>query len=153
MKVARSVSLLLVFVCVLAMALILIRFLGRQTSVPIVDHPQLARGVILRDITFYSQALNRDMQYRALMPETASDRKLPVVYLLHGGGGSFRDWSNYTDVAQFAADGLILVMPEGNSSYYVNAVSRPADRYEDYVVNDLRADVERRFPARSDREG
>ena len=37
-------------------------------------------------------------------------------------------------------------MPEGESSYYVNAVSRPSDRFEDYIVKDLIADVESRFP-------
>jgi S-formylglutathione hydrolase FrmB len=69
------------------------------------------------------------------------------MYLLHGGGGGYRDWSNYSDVAQFAEHGFILVMPEGNSSYYVNAAERPQDRYEDYITKDLIADVERRFPA------
>jgi pimeloyl-ACP methyl ester carboxylesterase len=33
-----------------------------------------------------------------------------VVYLLHGGGGGYRDWSNYSDVARFAERGLILVI-------------------------------------------
>lgn len=37
-------------------------------------------------------------------------------------------------------------MPEGSSSYYTNAVDPPQDRYEDYIVNDLILDVERRFP-------
>jgi S-formylglutathione hydrolase FrmB len=71
---------------------------------------------------------------------------------LHGGDGTFRDWSNYTDVAKFAS-GSLLVMPQGDYSYYVNAASRPQDRYEDYIVNDLPADVERRFHARTNRDG
>jgi S-formylglutathione hydrolase FrmB len=37
-------------------------------------------------------------------------------------------------------------MPEGAYSYYTNSVDEPGDRYEDYIVNDLIADVERRFP-------
>jgi S-formylglutathione hydrolase FrmB len=44
-------------------------------------------------------------------------------------------------------------MPEGDYSYYTNAAARPQDRYEDYIVNDLSADVKARFPARSDRDG
>ena len=74
-------------------------------------------------------------------------RKFPVLYLLHGGGGNVRDWSNYSDVAKLAERGLILVMPEGYSSYYTNAADRPKDRYEDYITRDLVADVEQRFPA------
>jgi S-formylglutathione hydrolase FrmB len=38
-------------------------------------------------------------------------------------------------------------MPEGNSSFYLNAAMIPRDRYEDYLVRDLVADVEARFPA------
>jgi putative tributyrin esterase len=123
-----------------------------KSSEVVIDHPRLSPGVAMRDVTFYSQALQRDMHYRVLMPGNAADRNLPIVYLLHGGGGTFRDWSNYSDVAQFAATGLLLVMPQGDYSYYTNAALRPQDRYEDYLVNDLPADVERRFPARSDRD-
>jgi putative tributyrin esterase len=102
----------------------------------------------MRDVTFHSAALSRDIQYRVIFPAGANNsQKFPAVYLLHGGGGSFHDWSNYSDVAHFAEQGLILIMPEGNESYYTNAVKRPQDRYEDYVVHDLISDVEAKFPA------
>ncbi len=107
----------------------------------------------MRDVTFLSESLQRTMQYRVFVPQSAGNQKLPVVYLLHGGGGGFRDWSNYSDVAQFASRGLLLVMPEGGYSYYTNAVERPQDRYEDYIVKDLLADVARKFPVRDDRNG
>lgn len=119
----------------------------KEASTP-PDHPRLTPSVTLRDVVFHSAALNREMQYRAILPATlASGEKLQTVYLLHGGGGGFRDWSNYSDVARFAESGMILVMPEGGSSYYANAVDPPQDRYEDYIVHDLIADVESRFPA------
>jgi len=112
------------------------------------DHPRLTPQVTFHDVTFPSAALNREMPYRVILPANSSaDRMLPVVYLLHGGGGGFRDWSNYSDVAHFAERGLLLVMPEGGSSYYTNAVDPAHDRYEDYVTEDLIADVEGRFPA------
>jgi len=116
------------------------------------DHPRLTSGVKMIDVTFHSAALNRDMPYRAIIPATiAANQKLPVLYLLHGGGGGFRDWSNYSDVSAYAERGLILIMPEGNSSYYTNSADKPQDRYEDFIVRDLIADVERRFPAAGDR--
>jgi S-formylglutathione hydrolase FrmB len=112
------------------------------------DHPRLTPNVILRDVTFRSASLGRDMQYRVVLPwSVRPGRRLPVVYLLHGGGGGFRDWTNDSDVARFAESGLVLVMPEGGSSYYANAVDPPQDRYEDYIVHDLIADVESKFPA------
>ena len=145
--------LLLLFLVGLAVAAGWVFASRHKNPGPISDHPRLATGVLMRDVAFHSRALNREMRYRVFLPENAGNRKLPVIYLLHGGGGTFRDWSNYSDVAQFAAAGLLLVMPQGDYSYYTNAVQRPQDRYEDYVVDDLRADVETRFPARSDRAG
>lgn len=116
------------------------------------DHPRLTPNVVMRDVTFRSAALARDMQYRVVLPfDAASGQKLNVVYLLHGGGGGFRDWTNDSDVARFAESGLALVMPEGGSSYYTNAVDPPRDRYEDYIVRDLIADVESKFPVATGR--
>jgi putative tributyrin esterase len=111
------------------------------------DHPLLGSKVVMRDVIFHSAALGREMRYRVVLPGSiASDQELPVAYLLHGGGGGFRDWTNYSEVARFAETKLLLVMPQGDYSYYVNAVGRPADRYEDYIVQDLLTDVEARFP-------
>jgi poly(3-hydroxybutyrate) depolymerase len=97
---------------------VLVLTAGCRTSndSPPADHPRLTAKVTLRDITFRSAALGRDMQYRVGSPLQTAGQKLPVVYLLHGGGGGFRDWSNYSDVANFAESGLLLVMPEGESS-------------------------------------
>ena len=53
--------------------------------------------------------------------------------------------------ARFAESGPLLVMPEGGSSYYTNAVDPPRDRYEDHITRDLIANVETRFPAASGR--
>jgi putative tributyrin esterase len=119
----------------------------RSDVAQVPDHPRITPNVSLRDVTFRSAALDRDTQYRVIFPSTLKPgEKLQVVYLLHGNGGGFHDWSNYTDVARFSEAGLLLVMPEGGSSYYTNAVDPPRDRYEDYIVQDLISDVENRFP-------
>lgn len=123
---------------------------GREAQY--IDRPRLTPNVTLRDVTFYSTALNRDMPYRVILPtKIPVEKKLPVVYLLHGRGENFRSWSNNSDVAQFAEQGLILVMPEGRASYYTNSVKHPQDRYEDYIAHDLLSEVESRFPAAKDR--
>ena len=112
------------------------------------DHPQLTSRVRMQDVTFRSSALGRDTTYRVILPASVPPgSKLAVVYLLHGGNGNFRDWSNYTDVARFAERDLLLVMPDADDSWYTNSVERPRDRYEDYITQDLVADVESRFPA------
>jgi putative tributyrin esterase len=141
----------LIIACCCAATLLFTACNSKKLEAP-PDHPRLTPNVAMRDVTFRSAALNRDMQYRVVLPANiVNGTRLPAVYLLHGGGGNFRDWSNYSDSARFAERGLILVMPEGDESYYMNAVERPQDRYEDYIVNDLIADVEHRFPVASGR--
>jgi S-formylglutathione hydrolase FrmB len=118
------------------------------------DHPRMADGVQMQDISFFSAALGRTMPYRVFLPtQHMAGQALPVVYLLHGNWESYRSWSNNSYVAQYARQGLVLVMPEGDSSYYVNAVKTSSDRYQDYITHDLIADVEARFPVRRDRAG
>jgi putative tributyrin esterase len=118
-----------------------------------VDNPRLSPGTRLQQITFHSNALGRNAVYRVSLPEVmASNARLPVIYLLHGGGGSFRDWLNFSDVSRFsAANHVLLVMPEADDSYYTNSATRPEDRYEDFITQDLIHDVETRFPIQHDR--
>jgi S-formylglutathione hydrolase FrmB len=125
----------------------------RRGPLAVTDHPRSFPGVVNKDVTFYSSALDRNMTYRVYVPEDAAGGvRFPVVYLLHGCGTSFRDWSNYSDVGAYAAKGFILVMVDGACSYYVNAALNAKDRYEDYFVHDLISDAESRFPVLLGRE-
>src|SRR5689334_24005461 len=73
-----------------------------------IDHPRLTPNVRMQDVTFHSSSLGRDIKYRVILPnKIGALQKLPVVYLLHGGDGSYKDWSNYSDVAKYAESGLI----------------------------------------------
>jgi hypothetical protein len=65
----------------------------------------LTSAVSMRDVTFHSAALDRDMQYRIVLPASLGpDERTPAVYLLHGGGGGLRDWTNYSDVGKYASN-------------------------------------------------
>jgi len=93
------------------------------------------------------------MQYRVYIPQNIPpSARLSAVYLLHGCGTSFRDWSNYSDVGTYADKGLILVMVDGACSYYMNETLSPKEKYEDYFICDLIPDVESRLPVRPGRE-
>jgi S-formylglutathione hydrolase FrmB len=146
MNRVRSCWLVLVGVCcVLASGC-------RARGPVIVDQPRAFAVVQMQDVTFRSAALGRDMTYRVYLPaEIAAGQKLPAIYLLHGGGGGFQNWSNYSDVGSYAARGYVLVMPDGGASYWVNAAGGAQERYGDFLTTDLIADVERRFPVATDR--
>ena len=136
------------------MALVLLLAGCKKPPAPLLDHPRSFPGVAIKDVTFFSAALGREMPYRVYLPsDMKAGTALPVVYLLHGGNGGFRDWSNYSDVGLHAKRGLVLVMVEGAFSYYMNAANKPSDRYEDYLTVDLIHDVETRFPVSTNRTG
>src|SRR5690606_10651412 len=82
-----------------------------------------------------------------------SDRRYPVVYLLHGYGGNYREWERI-GVAEQARDlAVILVMPEGDRSFWVNAHESPEARWEDWIVKEVVPHVDRTFRTIPHREG
>ena len=132
--------------------------------------------------TFHSAALGVDKSYRVYLPAgyADSDRRYPVVYLLHGLGGDESNWLELGDLAG-AADRLklqaIVVMPDGDAGFYANSTTparyddcmggaspfeegsprastcvRKAD-YEDYIVRDLVAEVDAGFRTMAERRG
>lgn len=125
---------------------------NKKIERPFADHLRLTSTVRMEDVTFHTSALGRDMTYRVVLPASIPPgSKLPVVSLLHGAGGNFRDWSNNTDVARFGERALIRVMPDGDQSWYTNSAERSHDRYEDCITHDLVDDVETRFGAATGR--
>jgi S-formylglutathione hydrolase FrmB len=109
----------------------------------------------LREESVRSAALDRTMKYRVLVPEgyDGSQRRYPVLYLLHGLGGDQNDWTTRTNLADYSRTfPLIIVMPQGDNQWYVNAADGSA-RYEDYILTDLQADVVRKFRTVNSRHG
>ncbi len=109
---------------------------------------RVPESVIWRDRTFRSAALGREATYRVIEPARFTPgQKVHVIYLLHGNGQTYREWSERSSIAELAAEGFVLVMPEGQSGYFMNAVEHPRDRYEDFVTQDLVADAEANLPS------
>ena len=110
----------------------------------------------LREESMQSEALGRTMKYRVLVPQdyASSQRRYPVLYLLHGLGGDYTDWTSRTNLAEYSRTlALIIVMPDGQNSWYTNSVGTPADRFEDYILTDLQADVVRKYRTVNSRYG
>ena len=109
----------------------------------------------LREDTVHSAALGRAMRYRVLLPEhyDASLERYPVLYLLHGLGGDYTDWTTRSNVAEYSRTlPLIIVMPDGGNQWYTNADDGSA-RYEDYILTDLQADVVKKYRTINSRYG
>lgn len=65
-------------------------------------------------------------------------KRYPVLYLLHGYSDDHTTWALRSNVAAYAARwDVIVVMPDGGVSFYVNAVNDAKAKFEDFIVKDL----------------
>lgn len=74
------------------------------------------------------------------------DQKYPLVYLLHGYSGNFKQWSQTTDLQKIANQyGMIIVTPDGFVSFYANSVSNHKSQWESFFLKDLVPEVHQNF--------
>jgi putative tributyrin esterase len=100
-------------------------------------------------VRFQSKLINATLPYNVILPtdyDSSTTSRYPVLYLLHGLTGHYSDWLTRTNIADYAAEyRLIVVMPEGNDSWYIDGVSGDNDKYESYVLKELIPDVQQRY--------
>jgi putative tributyrin esterase len=98
----------------------------------------------------------RTMKFNLILPRdyASSERKFPVLYLLHGFTGHHDDWVKQTGIEEYAAGyEEIIVMPEGENSWYVNNYADPKMRWEDYMIFDLIPYVDQHYRTEAARGG
>lgn len=108
------------------------------------------------DVVFHSASLDRDMHYRLLLPaDYGNGDRFPVLYLLHGLYGDYKNWDTRTHLEKYAKGlSLLIVMPDAGDSWYTNSATVPADKFEDYVTKDLVSEIDgkyRTIPQRNSR--
>jgi S-formylglutathione hydrolase FrmB len=102
----------------------------------------------IRTLSFQSEALGEPRYFNILLPADyeTSTRRYPTLYLLHGYGDDHTAWSYMTNLSHYAArHRVIVVMPDGSRSFYVNSVAEPKAKFEDYIVKDLIRHVDGHF--------
>lgn len=135
--ISRSISLLLFFVLLAATA-----------------RAQADRKSQHETIQFKSELVGKVLPYDTLLPPgyDKSNRRYPVLYLLHGLFGRHDDWITRTNLAEYAAQyDLIIITPEGHDSWYVDSATVPQDKYETYLVRELIPEVDSRYRTIKDR--
>jgi S-formylglutathione hydrolase FrmB len=104
-----------------------------------------------------SKLMRRQIPYYVLLPsgyETDKTARFPVVYLLHGLNGSYKDWVEKTNLLEGAAQHkFIVVTVEGGNGWYADSVSKPNDKYESYIVQELIPEIDRNYRTIAARRG
>lgn len=88
-----------------------------------------------------SEAMSKKPKAVVVLPDSYFDSgsKFPVVYLLHGWSGSYRDWANHTDLGIFADRyEFIIVCPDGGyAGWYIDSPFRQDSQYESYISSEV----------------
>lgn len=107
----------------------------------------------------YSPSMGKEIPNILILPENYSrhpELKYPVVYLLHGHGNNFSSWAKQIrpDLDRLASSlELIIVCPDGSTSWYWDSPINPACRYETYVSKELVEYIDQNFRTIKSREG
>src|SRR6267143_2974817 len=115
---------------------------------------QEGHKVDVETIQFKSELIGQVLPYNALLPVGygESNKRYPVLYLLHGLFGRYDDWVTRTNLAQYATNyHVIIITPEGHDSWYTDSAGAATDKYESYFIRELIPDVDARFRTIKDR--
>ena len=131
---------------------------GISAPVKAQDQPKPAAQAV-KTVSIDAPSIGRKTAYNILLPadyETAGDKRYPVLYLLHGLTGNYTNWAGMG--AGHAAMGLdlIVVMPDGGNSWYVNwAESEDGQKnaWDDMITQDLIKHVDATYRTIATREG
>jgi putative tributyrin esterase len=109
-------------------------------------------------LRYNSKLLAREMPFRVIFPfsyknQKESEKRYPVIYLLHGLGGHFDNWTDRTKIDLYAKNyDFIIVTPEGNNGWYTDSATVRDDKYESYIVQELIPEIDGRFRTIANRE-
>jgi len=110
--------------------------------------------------SFVSAVLRRTMQYYIYLPGGYDDGapvRYPVAYLLHGGGGSNREWieNGALDTADRlmgsgAIPPFIIVLPQGDQEYWVDHVvdrttGANGEKWGTYTAREVVPEIDKSF--------
>ncbi len=74
------------------------------------------------------------------------DEPIPVLYLLHGHSINHDYFTTRTHIEKYAnSDSVLCVMPQADNSWWINSCVNPQDRFEDYLMNDVREYIENKY--------
>ena len=112
-------------------------------------------------IEIVSVAMKKTYMAAVVLPDSYKKNKssYPVLYLLHGGGGHFRDWLTLTPdkmLVKNLADqyNLIIVMPEGEAfGWYLNSPVNKESQFETYIIDEVIGKVDKTYRTVKDRKG
>jgi len=122
---------------------------------------QSSSGKVIEGLSINSAILGNKVEFSVYLPADyqVSERRYPVVYLLHGYTDDETGWVQFGEV-QHAADEaiasgdippMIIVMPDGGVSWYINNADGSV-RWEDMFIQEFIPYIDKTYRTRSAKE-
>lgn len=140
-----------------------VRFLILLLSIWIFTIPIHAQtGIVYDQLSFKSEILNMERNYAVYLPPDyhLSNRKYPVLYLLHGYSDNQTGWVQFGEVKHIAdkaitdgsATSMVIVMPDADTGVigYTNTIDGQW-LYEDFFFEELIPHIEETFKVKSEK--
>lgn len=98
-----------------------------------------AEAAIVDTLQIKSEKMNRFIETVVIIPDQAAKIPCPTLYLLHGHGGNAKTWINIKpELPEMAdRDGIIVVCPDGEQSWYWDSPIRKESQFETFVSQEL----------------
>lgn len=107
----------------------------------------------------YSPSMKKQIKNVVILPAGYGkdvQQKYPVLYLLHGHGNRYDSWIKLIkpQLPQIASEtGIIMVCPDGESSWYWDSPINPQSRFETYVSSELTGYMDKNYNTIPTRQG
>ena len=119
-------------------------------------------GKVMDNLSLPSKVLNMERKFAIYLPPDyeTSQRKYPVLYLLHGGGDDQTGWVQFGEVLGITdkairegiATPMVIVMPDANTTRrgYSNDATNTW-RYEDFFFQELMPFIEKTYRVKTEK--
>ncbi len=108
-------------------------------------------------ILIHSNSMSKDIKTVIIRPDSYAkgDTRFPVLYLLHGYGGSYNNWVKRAPGLQVMVDAfqMIIVCPDGAiGSWYFDSPVDPTFKYETFVGTEVPNYIDANYKTIADRK-
>ncbi|MBJ7880031.1 alpha/beta hydrolase [Gelidibacter salicanalis] len=105
-----------------------------------------------------SASMNKSIPNLVILPDhySAEQESYPVLYLLHGAGGTYADWVSKVPKLKAYADtyNLIIVCPDGGlTSWYFDSPMDVKMKYETYISKELINAIDTTYNTTAEKSG
>lgn len=106
----------------------------------------------LCEVRFFSSSLQKQETMNVIVPDGGGP--FPTLYLLHGMSDDYSAWMRRSSIERYAEKyRLMVVMPDGHRSFYVNDPRPGGLAYEDHIIKDVIGQADRLLPTIRSRRG